>query len=134
MVGRTSNWSKATLPPCRRPGSKRRLTTPGICTLGLWMRSEPEKAFQALKNAVRGGGRIVIGDIKLVLWPEVHPESSFQDPANNTSRVAIRTAAWRAAVYSRKRYPLRIYWTQSLNGIWAVAYYIASGRGPMPSE
>lgn len=35
----------------------------GICTLGMAIISEPEKAFQALKNAVRGGGRIVIGDI-----------------------------------------------------------------------
>jgi ubiquinone/menaquinone biosynthesis C-methylase UbiE len=35
----------------------------GICTLGLSIISEPEKAFQALKNAVRAGGRILIGDV-----------------------------------------------------------------------
>ena len=35
----------------------------GICTLGLSIISEPEKAFQALKKAVRAGGRIVIGDV-----------------------------------------------------------------------
>jgi ubiquinone/menaquinone biosynthesis C-methylase UbiE len=35
----------------------------GICTLGLSIISRPEKAFQALKNVVRGGGRIVIGDV-----------------------------------------------------------------------
>ena len=35
----------------------------GICTLGLAIISEPEKAFQALKSAVRVGGRIVIADV-----------------------------------------------------------------------
>lgn len=35
----------------------------GICTLGMAIISEPDKAFRALKNAVKGGGRIVIGDI-----------------------------------------------------------------------
>jgi ubiquinone/menaquinone biosynthesis C-methylase UbiE len=35
----------------------------GIVTAGLSIINEPGKAFQALKNAVKGGGRIVIGDV-----------------------------------------------------------------------
>jgi ubiquinone/menaquinone biosynthesis C-methylase UbiE len=35
----------------------------GIFTLGLSILDKPVNAFQALKNAVKGGGRIVVGDV-----------------------------------------------------------------------
>jgi ubiquinone/menaquinone biosynthesis C-methylase UbiE len=79
----------------------------GICTLGLSIISEPEKAFQALKNAVRGRGRIVIGDVCSFsgLKSILNPLRTLGDlPAGNTHRSLA------LAAYSRKRC-LRVYWT-----------------------
>lgn len=98
----------------------------GICTLGLSIISEPEKAFQALKNAVRGGGRIVIGDIcsfsgvKSIL----NPLTTLMNLAwGNTRRSLAHSRLFAEALPS-----------DLLDGKleWHVAgsYYIASGRRP----
>ncbi len=102
----------------------------GICTLGLSIISEPEKAFQALKNAVRGGGRIVIGDIcsfsglKSILNPL---QTLTNLPGGNTHRSLARSRIFAEALPS-DLLDAKLKWY--LGG----CYYIASGRGPMPSE
>ena len=90
----------------------------GICTLGLSIISEPEKAFQALKNAVRAGGRILIGDVCLVFWLEVYPESAqYLDelPGGNTRRSLAHSRLFAEALPSdlldvklKWRLPVRI--------------------------
>lgn len=98
----------------------------GICTLGLSIISEPEKAFQALKNAVRGGGKIVIGDVcsfsglKSILNP-LHTLADL--PAGNTHRSLAHSRVFAEALPSGLL-DVKLKWRRG------GAYYIASGRRP----
>lgn len=98
----------------------------GICTLGLSIISEPEKAFQALENAVRGGGRILIGDVC-----SFSGLKSILNPLNNLMNLAGGNTR-RSLAYSRV-------FAEGLPSVlleaklkWHVggSYYIASGRRP----
>lgn len=95
----------------------------GLCTLGLSIVSEPEKAFQALKNAVRGGGKIVIGDVCSFsgLKSIVNPLRTLGDlPAGNTYRSLAHSRVFAEAL------PLAL---SDVKLTWhrGGAYYIASG-------
>jgi ubiquinone/menaquinone biosynthesis C-methylase UbiE len=98
----------------------------GICTLGLSIISEPEKAFQALKNAVRVGQRIVIGDVcsfaglKSILNP-LHTLGDL--PAGNTHRSLAHSRVFAEALPSRLL-DVKLKWHRG------GGYYIASGRIP----
>ncbi len=98
----------------------------GICTLGLSIISEPEKAFQALKNAVRGGGRIVIGDVCSFsgLKSILNPLRFLGDlPAGNTHHSLAHSRLFAEALPS-DLLDVKLKW--HLSG----SYYIASGRLP----
>jgi SAM-dependent methyltransferase len=99
----------------------------GLCTLGLSIISEPEKAFQALKNAVRGGGaRIVIGDVCSFsgLKSILNPLRTLGDlPAGNTYRSLAHSRVFAEALPSGLL-DLKLKWHRG------GAYYIASGRRP----
>ncbi|MGC2653954.1 MAG: methyltransferase domain-containing protein [Mycobacterium sp.] len=98
----------------------------GICTLGLSIISEPEKAFQALKNAVRGGGRIVIGDVCSFsgLKSILNPLRTLGDlPAGNTHRSLAHSRVFAEALPSSSL-DVKLKWY--LGG----SYYIAPGRVP----
>jgi SAM-dependent methyltransferase len=98
----------------------------GICTLGLSIISDPGKAFQALKNAVRGGARIVIGDVcsfsglKSILNPF---NTVIALTAGNTRRSLARSRVFAVALPSDL---LEAKLTWHLGG----SYYIASGKRP----
>jgi len=103
----------------------------GICTLGLSTISEPEKAFQVLKNAVRGGGRIVIGDVCSFsgLKSILNPLNTVTNLAGgNTSRSLAHSRVFAEALPS-DLLEGKLEWHLSLG-----CYYIASGRRPMPAE
>ncbi|MGF6889263.1 ubiquinone/menaquinone biosynthesis C-methylase UbiE [Nocardia sp. GAS34] len=98
----------------------------GICTLGLSMVSEPERAFQALKSAVRGGGRIVIGDVCSFtgLRSALNPISTVMDLiAGNTHRSPARSRAF-AEELSSELLNTKLEWYQG------GSYYVASGVRP----
>ena len=98
----------------------------GICLLGLSIISEPEKAFQALKNAVKGGGRIVIGDVCSFsgLKSMLNPLHTLGDlPAGNTYRSLAHSRVFAEALPS-KLLEVKLSWY--LGG----SYYIATGRVP----
>jgi SAM-dependent methyltransferase len=102
----------------------------GICTLGLSIISEPEKAFQALKNAVRGRGRIVIGDVCSFsgLKSILNPLRTLGDlPAGNTHRSLALSRVFAEALPSGLL-DVKLKWRRG------GAYYIASGRRPIPSQ
>jgi ubiquinone/menaquinone biosynthesis C-methylase UbiE len=102
----------------------------GICTLGLSIISEPEKAFQALKDAVGGGGRIVIGDVCSFsgLKSILNPLRTLGDlPAGNTHRSLAHSRVFAEALPSGLSDVNLKWW---LGG----SYYIASGRVPDHSE
>jgi ubiquinone/menaquinone biosynthesis C-methylase UbiE len=104
----------------------------GICTLGLSIISEPEKAFQALKDAVGGGGRIVIGDVCSFsgLKSILNPLRTLGDlPAGNTHRSLAHSRVFAEALPSGSGLlVVKLKWC--LGG----SYYIASGRVPDHSE
>lgn len=98
----------------------------GICTLGMAIISEPEKAFQALKNAVRRGGTIVIGDIC-----SFSGMKSILNPL-----IILMNLAWgntrRSLAHSRvlaEALPLDLL-DAKLEWHAGGSYYIASGRRP----
>ena len=98
----------------------------GICTLGLSIISEPEKAFQVLKDAVRPGGRIVIGDVCSFsgLKSVLNPFHTLGDlPAGNTYSSLAHSRVFAKALPSR---------LLDVNLKWYLGggYYIASGRVP----
>jgi ubiquinone/menaquinone biosynthesis C-methylase UbiE len=98
----------------------------GICMLGLSIVSEPEKAFQALKDAVRVGGRIVIGDVCSFsgLKSMLNPLRILGDlPAGNTHRSLAHSRVFAEALPS-KLLEVKVSWY--LGG----SYYIASGTVP----
>jgi ubiquinone/menaquinone biosynthesis C-methylase UbiE len=102
----------------------------GICTLGLSIISEPEKAFQALKNAVRGRGRIVIGDVCSFsgLKSILNPLRILGDlSAGNTHRSLAHSRVFAEALPSGLL-DVKLKWRRG------GAYYIASGRRPIPSQ
>jgi len=98
----------------------------GICTLGLSIISEPEKAFQALKNAVRREGRIVIGDVcsfsgmKSLLNP-LHALGDL--PAGNTHHSLAQSRVFAEALPSHLS-DVKLTWRRG------GGYYIAAGRRP----
>lgn len=93
---------------------------------GLAIISEPEKAFEALKNAVIGGGKIVIGDLcsfsglKSILNPVV---TLTNMPGGNTRRSLAQSRLFAEALPS-SLLDVKLKWY--LGG----TYYIASGRVP----
>jgi len=98
----------------------------GICTLGLSIIGEPERAFQALKNAVRGGGQIVIGDVCSFsgVRSVLNPINTVMDLiAGNTHRSLARSRKF-AEELSSELPGAKLEW--HLGG----SYYIASGRRP----
>lgn len=98
----------------------------GICTLGLSILSEPERAFRALRNAVRGGGAIVIGDVCSFsgVRSALNPFNTVMDLiAGNTHRSLARSRSF-AEGLSCELLDARVQW--HLGG----SYYIASGRRP----
>jgi ubiquinone/menaquinone biosynthesis C-methylase UbiE len=98
----------------------------GICTLGLSIISEPEKAFQVLKNAVRGGGRIVIGDVCSFsgLKSILNPLNTLTNlTGGNTHRSLAHSRIFAEALPS-DLLDAKLKW--HLGG----CYYIASGRRP----
>ncbi len=98
----------------------------GICTLGLSIIDEPERAFWALKNAVRGGGRIVIGDVCSFsgVRSVLNPVNAAMDLiAGNTRRSLARSREF-AEQLSTELPGAKLEW--HLGG----SYYIASGRRP----
>lgn len=102
----------------------------GICTLGMAMISEPEKAFQALKTAVRGGGRIVIGDIcsfsgvKSILNPLI----TLMNLAWGNTRRSLAHSRQFAEALPSDLLDAQLEW--HVGG----SYYIASADVPMSSE
>jgi SAM-dependent methyltransferase len=98
----------------------------GICTLGLSIISEPEKAFQALKNAVRGGGRIVIGDICSFSGPKsvLNPLITLTNLAWGNTRRSLAHSRVFAEALPSDLLDAKLEW--HLGG----SYYIASGRRP----
>lgn len=98
----------------------------GICTLGLSTISEPEKAYQALENAVREGGKIVIGDLclfsgaKSILNPLITVTNLT---AGNTRRSLAHSRVFAQALPS-DLVDGKLEW--HLGG----CYYIASGKRP----
>jgi ubiquinone/menaquinone biosynthesis C-methylase UbiE len=99
-----------------------------ICTLSLAIISEPDKAFQAMKNAVRPGGRIVISDVcsfsglKSVLNPFV---ILMDLGGGNTRRSLARSRVFAEALPSHLS-DVKLKW------YLARSYYIASGTVPDP--
>jgi demethylmenaquinone methyltransferase/2-methoxy-6-polyprenyl-1,4-benzoquinol methylase len=102
----------------------------GICTQGLSIISEPEKAFQALKIAVSGGGRIVINDVcsfsglKPILTP-LHTLICF--PFGNTRRSLAHSRVF-AEAWPTDLLDAKLEWHRG------GSYYIASGTRPMLSR
>ena len=97
----------------------------GICTLGLSIISEPEKAFQALKNAVRAGGRILIGDVCSFsgLKSILNPLNTLMNlPGGNTRRSLAHSRLFAEALPS-DLLDVKLKWRLG-------SYYIASGRVP----
>jgi SAM-dependent methyltransferase len=97
----------------------------GICTLGLSIVSEPEKAFQALKNAVRAGGRILIGDVCSFsgLKSILNPLNTLMNcPGGNTRRSLVHSRVFAEALAS-DLLDVKLKWHLG-------SYYIASGRLP----
>jgi ubiquinone/menaquinone biosynthesis C-methylase UbiE len=97
----------------------------GICTLGLSIISEPKKAFQALKNAVRGGGGIIIGDVCSFsgLKSNLNPLNTLMNlPGGNTSRSLAHSRLFAEALPSHLL-DVKLKWHLD-------SYYIASGRVP----
>jgi ubiquinone/menaquinone biosynthesis C-methylase UbiE len=98
----------------------------GICTLGMAIISQPEKAFQALKNAVGAGGRIVIGDIcsfsgvKSILNPLI---TLMNLAWGNTRRSLAHSRIFAEALHS-DLLDAKLEW--HVGG----SYYIVSGRRP----
>jgi demethylmenaquinone methyltransferase/2-methoxy-6-polyprenyl-1,4-benzoquinol methylase len=98
----------------------------GICILGMAVISEPEKAFKALKNAVKGGGRIVIGDIcsfsgvKSILNPLV----TLTNLAWGNTRQSLAHSRVFAEALPSVLLDAKLEW--HVGG----SYYIASGRRP----
>jgi ubiquinone/menaquinone biosynthesis C-methylase UbiE len=101
----------------------------GICTLGLSIMSEPERAFAALQRAVKGGGTIVIDDIcsfsgrksilnpiNILLWL----------PFGNTRRSLMHSRIFAEALHS-VLLDVQLKWRRG------GSYYIASGTLPMRS-
>jgi ubiquinone/menaquinone biosynthesis C-methylase UbiE len=98
----------------------------GICTLGLSIISEPEKAFQGLKNAVRGGGRIVIGDICSFsgLKSILNPLMTLTNLAWGNTRRSLAHSRVFAEALPSDLLDAKLEW--HVGG----SYYIASGRRP----
>ncbi|MGC1740395.1 class I SAM-dependent methyltransferase [Mycobacterium sp.] len=97
----------------------------GICTLGLSIISEPEKAFQALKNAVRAGGRILVGDVCSFsgLKAILNPLNTLMNlPGGNTRRSLAHSRVFAEALPS-DLLDVKLKWHLG-------SYYIASGRVP----
>jgi ubiquinone/menaquinone biosynthesis C-methylase UbiE len=98
----------------------------GICTLGLSIINKPGEAFQALKNAVKGGGRIVIGDVCSFsgLKSILNPFNALIDLTfGNTHRSLAHSRVFAEALPSDLS-EAKLKW--HLGG----CYYIASGRRP----
>lgn len=101
----------------------------GICTQGFSIISEPEKAFQALKNAVSWGGRIVINDVcsfsgsKSILNP-LHTLICF--PFGNTGRSLAHSRVF-AEAWPSDLLDAKLQWHRG------GSYYIASSTRPMLS-
>ncbi len=96
----------------------------GICTLGLSILGEPDKAFRALKDAVGEGGRIVIGDVCSFSGRKafLNPFNTLIDLiAGNTHRSLARSRAFAETVHSDLT-DAKLEWY--LGG----SYYIVSGR------
>ena len=98
----------------------------GICTLGLSIISEPEKAFQVLKDAVKGGGTIVISDVCSFsgLKSVLNPMHTLGDlPAGNTHRSLAHSRVFAEALPSCLS-DVKLKWYRG------GGYYIASGKVP----
>jgi ubiquinone/menaquinone biosynthesis C-methylase UbiE len=96
----------------------------GMCTLGLSIINQPENAFQGLKNAVKGGGRIVIGDVCSFsgLKSILNPFNTLIDLTfGNTHRSLTHSRIFAEALPS-DLLEAKLKW--HLGG----SYYIASGR------
>jgi ubiquinone/menaquinone biosynthesis C-methylase UbiE len=99
-----------------------------ICTLSLAIISEPEKAFQAMKNTVRPGGRIVISDVcsfsglKSILNPFV---ILMYLGGGNTRRSLAQSRVFAEALPSHLS-DVKLKWRLGRS------YYIASGKVPDP--
>jgi ubiquinone/menaquinone biosynthesis C-methylase UbiE len=98
----------------------------GICTLGLSIISEPEKAFQALKNAVREGGRIVISDVCSFsgLKSFLNPLNTLGNLAGGNTRRSLAQSRVFAETLSSDLLDATLKWQHG------GSYYIASGRRP----
>jgi ubiquinone/menaquinone biosynthesis C-methylase UbiE len=98
----------------------------GICTLGMAIISQPEKAFQALKNAVRRGGSVVIGDICSFsgLKSILNPLITLMNLAWGNTRRSLAHSRVFAEALSSDLLDAKLEW--HLGG----SYYIASGRRP----
>ncbi|WP_254206199.1 class I SAM-dependent methyltransferase [Nocardia alni] len=96
----------------------------GICTLGLSILGEPDKAFRTLKNAVGKDGKIVIGDVCSFSGRKafLNPFNTLIDLiAGNTHRSLARSRAFAESVHSDLM-NAKLAWY--LGG----SYYIVSGR------
>jgi SAM-dependent methyltransferase len=99
----------------------------GICTLGLSVVSEPEKAFQALKGAVRERGGIVIGDIcSFAGWKAIlNPINGLVNLAGgNTHRSLAHSRISAESLSPSDLLDVKVTWHLG------TSYYIASGRRP----
>ncbi|MDT5276110.1 MAG: phosphatidylethanolamine/phosphatidyl-N-methylethanolamine N-methyltransferase [Mycobacterium sp.] len=97
----------------------------GICTLGLSIISEPEKAFQALKNAVRAGGRILVGDVCSFsgLKSILNPLNSLMNLGGGNTRRSLAHSRVFAEALPSDLLDVKLKWHLG-------SYYIASGRVP----
>jgi demethylmenaquinone methyltransferase/2-methoxy-6-polyprenyl-1,4-benzoquinol methylase len=98
----------------------------GICTLGLSIISEPEKAFQALKNAVRAGGSILIGDVcSFSGWKSIlHPLNTLMNLGGGNTRRSLAHSRVFAESLPSDLLDVKLKWHLG------DCYYIASGRLP----
>lgn len=97
----------------------------GICTLGLSIISEPEKAFQALKNAVRAGGRILVGDVCSFsgLKSILNPLNTLMNLGGGNTRRSLAHSRVFAEALPSDLLDVKLKWHLG-------SYYIASGRVP----
>ena len=98
----------------------------GICTLGMSIISEPEKAFQALKNAVRAGGRILIGDVCSFsgLKSILNPVNTLMNLGGGNTRRSLAHSRVFAESLPSDLLDVKLKWHLG------DCYYIASGRLP----